>query len=158
MTGAVALAIVLVIAVAGMSLAMQTQRPVQSPPRPQRPQGAGPRRVRERRPAAPPPPPPPPPPADPEPEWKGPELLRSGAKAEARVVSVVDERTLGPVTRSRLVLGLSVDGDDWEVTVRHAFQTPESRARIKVGGTVPVRYNTEDHTKVVLDPDRDGGA
>ncbi|MCU4187509.1 hypothetical protein K6U06_24340 [Acidiferrimicrobium sp. IK] len=155
MTGAVALAIVLVIAVAGMSLAMQTQRPVQSPPRPQ---GAGPRRVRERRPSPTPPPPPPPRPADPEPEWKGPELLRTGAKAEAKVVSVVDERTLGPVTRSRLVLGLSVGGQEWEVTVRHAFQTPDSRSKVKVGGTVPVRYNPDDHTKVVLDPDREGGS
>jgi hypothetical protein len=156
MTGAVALAIVLVIAVAGMSLAMQTQRPMQSPPRPP---GSAPRRTRaERRPAAPTPPPLPPPPADPEPEWKGPELLRSGAQSDARVVSVVDERTLGPVTRSRLVLALSADGEEWEVTVRHAFQTPESRARVKVGGPVPVRYNPEDRTKVVLDPDREGGA
>lgn len=151
MTGAVALAIVLVIAVAGMSLAMQTQRPVQAPPRPQNPT---PRRPRERRAATPPPPPPPPPPADPEPEWKGPELLRTGAQAEARVVSVVDERTLGSVTRSRLVLGLSVDGEEWEVTVRHAFQTPARRSAVKVGGTVAVRYNPEDRTKVVLDPDR----
>ena len=149
MTGAVALAIVLVIAVAGMSLAMQTQRPIQSPPRP--PGGGMPRRARERRPTPPPSPPPPPPPADPEPEWKGPELLRSGARAEAKVVSVVDERTLGPVTRSRLVLALSAGGDEWEVTVRHAFQTPAARARVKVGGSVPVRYNPEDHSKVVID-------
>ncbi len=150
MTGAVALAVVLVIAVAGMSLAMQTQRPVQSPPRAP---GPSTRRVRDRRPA-PAPPPPPPPPADPEPEWKGPEILRTGAHAEAKVVSVVDERTLGPVTRSRLVLALSVDGQDWEVTVRHAFQTPDARSRVRVGGTVPVRYNPEDHNKVVLDQDR----
>ena len=152
MTGAVALAIVLVIAVAGMSLAMQTQRPVQQPPQ----RAPMPRRVRERRPSPPPPDPPPPPPADPEPEWKGPELLRSGARTEARVVSVVDERTLGPVTRSRLVLALAVDGDEWEVTVRHAFQTPDARSRVRVGGTVPVRYNPDDHTKVVIDQDGDG--
>lgn len=151
MTGAVALAIVLVIAVAGLSLAMQTQRPVQPPARPT----AGPRRQRERRPATPPAPPPPPPPADPEPEWKGPELLRSGTLAEAKVVSVVDERTLGPVTRSRLVLGLAADGEEWEVTVRHAFQTPGARARVRVGGTVPVRYNPDERTKVVLDLDGD---
>jgi hypothetical protein len=69
------------------------------------------------------------------------------------VVSVVDERTVGPVTRSRLVLALSVGGEDWEVTVRHPFQTPESRAKVKVGGKVPVRYNPDDHTKVVIDPD-----
>lgn len=147
MTGAVALAIVLVIAVAGLSLAMQTQRPIQAPGR----APGAPRRTRERRPTPPPAPPPPPPPADPEPEYRGPELLRSGRQAEARVVSVVDERTVGPVTRSRLVLALSEDGEDWEVTVRHAFQTPAERGRVKVGGRVPVRYNPDERSKVVLD-------
>jgi hypothetical protein len=152
MTGAVALAVVLVIAVAGLSLAMQTQHPVESSQRTPFP-GPTARRVRgERRPAPAPPPPPPPPPADPEPEWKGPELLRSGLQAEARVISVVDERTLGPVTRSRLVLGLTAGKDTWEVTVRHAFQTPADRAAVKVGGTVAVRYNPDERTKVVLDP------
>lgn len=85
-------------------------------------------------------------------------MLRTGAQADARVVSVVDERTLGPVTRSRLVLGLSVGGEEWEVTVRHAFQTAEARAKVKVGGTVAVRYSPEDHTKVVLDPEPGGGS
>ena len=148
MTGAIALAIVLVIAVAGLSLAMQTQRPVQVQQRPTR----TPRQRAERRPATPPPPPPPPPPADPEPEYKGPELLRTGTPAQARVVSVVDERTIGPVTRSRLVLAHDEGGTQWEVTVRHAFQTPQARAAVKVGGTVAVRYNPDERTKVVLDP------
>jgi hypothetical protein len=151
-TGAVALAVVLVIAVAGMSLAMQTQRPVQSQPRP-RPQGAQ-RRPRERAPA---PPPKPPPPADPEPEWKGPELLRSGTGAEAKVISVVDERTLGPVTRSRLTLSITPaeGGEPFEVTIRTAFPTPEARSRVKVGGTVAVRYDSDDRSRVVLDEPKD---
>ncbi|HET9691105.1 MAG TPA: hypothetical protein VFP61_08125, partial [Acidimicrobiales bacterium] len=81
-----------------------------------------------------------------------PELLRTGTPALAKVISVVDERTVGPVTRSRLVLALEADGERWEVTVRHAFQTPAARAAVKVGGTVPVRYNPDERTKVVLDP------
>jgi hypothetical protein len=158
MTAAVALAVVLVIAVAGLSLAMQTQRSVPgqggggipTPPR----QPPTPRRVRERRPAPPPPPPMP----DPveamlkEPESKGPELLRTGTAADARVLSVVDERTVGPVTRSRLNLSIEAeDGKAFEVTVRHAFPTPAARGRVKVGGSIPVRYDPDDHGRVVLD-------
>ena len=154
MTAAVALAVVLVIAVAGMSLAMQTQqRPAgRAPGRPTRAPGPA-RRVRERRPSAPPAPQPPPPPADPEPEWKGPELLRTGASADAKVISVVDERTLGPVTRSRLVLSIQpAEGESFEATIRTAFATPAARATVKVGGTVRVRYDRENHDRVVLDP------
>ncbi|MGH9058076.1 MAG: hypothetical protein ACRDZY_00945 [Acidimicrobiales bacterium] len=148
MTAAVALAVVLVIAVAGMSLAMQTQ---QRPARPQTRSTGPTRRPRERRPA-PQPDPPKPQPADPEPEWKGPELLRSGETANAKVVSVVDERTLGPVTRSRLVLSIqATDGDPFEATIRAAFPTPAARAAVKVGGTVAVRYDKDNRTRVVLD-------
>jgi hypothetical protein len=155
MTAAVALAVVLVIAVAGVSLAMQTQRPVQqqqqprTPPPPRRP-------ARERRSAAPTPPKAPPPPVPKEPESKGPELLRSGVAATAKVISVVDERTLGPVTRSRLNLKVEPEGEaGFEVTVRVAFPTPEARARVKVGGTVPVRFDKDDHGRVVIDPPED---
>ncbi|MDQ6783663.1 MAG: DUF3592 domain-containing protein [Actinomycetota bacterium] len=160
MTAAVALAVVLVIAVAGLSLAMQTQRPVgptQARPRPQPPI---PRRPRERRaqPAASTPPTPPPPkPA--EPESKGPELLRTGTKADAKVVSVVDERTVGPVTRSRLVLAITTEGGEaFEVTTRTAFPSPGARSAVRVGGTVPVRYDPRDHGRVVLDLPKDGPA
>jgi hypothetical protein len=96
-----------------------------------------------------------PPPAAPEPketETKGPELLRTGLAAEAKVISVVDERTIGPVTRSRLALQIHPgEGDPFEVTVRVAFPTPEARAKVKVGGKLPVRYDKEDHTRVVVD-------
>jgi hypothetical protein len=158
-TGAIALAIVLVVAVGGISMAMQSQRTGQTPsgprtsriPRPTRSPEA--RRGRERR--NPPPsdlPPPTAPPADKEPEVRGPELLRSGLAAEAKVLAVVDERTTGPVTRSRLTLEIKPDdGSTFEVTVRVTFSTPESRSRVKVGGTIPVRYDPDDHNKVVVD-------
>ncbi len=155
MTGAVALAVVLVIAVAGLSLAMQSQRTAQSssgprPPRPPRP--AGPRRPRERRGAAPTPPETPPPPDPTEMESRGPELLRSGVAAEAKVIAVVDERTIGPVTRSRLTLQVRPDdGPAFEVSTRVAFPTPAARERVKVGGTVPVRYDKDDRTRIVVD-------
>jgi hypothetical protein len=157
MTAAVALAVVLVIAVAGLSLAMQTQRSLPGqgggsvpPPRPTPP----PRRVRERR-APTPPPPPTPDPVDvlaKEPEPKGPELLRTGTSAAAKVMSVVDERVVGPVTRSRLNLAIeAADGKTFEITVRHAFPTPAARSKVKVGGTIPVRYDPDDHGRVVVD-------
>jgi hypothetical protein len=153
MTAAVALAVVLVIAVAGLSLAMQTQRPVGSAQGRTRPQPPNPRRPRERKaqPAASTPPPAPSPkPA--EPESKGPELLRTGTRADAKVVSVVDERTVGPVTRSRLVLAITTDaGEAFEVTTRTAFPSPSARSSVRVGGTVPVRYDPNDHGRVVLD-------
>lgn len=153
MTAAVALAVVLVIAVAGLSLAMQTQRPVGPSQGRTRPQPANPRRPRERKaqPAASTPTPVPSPmPA--EPESKGPELLRTGTRADAKVVSVVDERTVGPVTRSRLVLAITTAGGEaFEVTTRTAFPSPSARSSVRVGGTVPVRYDPKDHGRVVLD-------
>ena len=167
MTAAIALAIVLVIAVAGASMAMESQRtaqpagrrPVRPVTRPnratdrERARRAG--RTKEKAKA--------PEPAESEPtptsamptaqpEFKGPELLRTGVSAEARVVSVVDERTIGPVTRSRLVLRIQPSGSDpVEVTVRHAFPTPESRGQVKVGGPLPVRYDADDPRRVVVD-------
>ncbi|MDQ2753991.1 MAG: DUF3592 domain-containing protein [Actinomycetota bacterium] len=152
MTAALALAVVLVIAVAGMSLAMQTQRPVTQAPRPSR-TPPSPRRVRDRRPpttTTPPQTEAPAPSAEPMP--KIPELSRTGATAEAKVISVVDERTLGPVTRSRLNLRVQPsDGEPFEVTIRMAFSTPQARAQVRVGGTVNVRYDSDDHSRVVLD-------
>lgn len=173
MTAAIALAVVLVIAVAGASMAMQSQRtasPGAAPPRP-RPRPARPApdpgpprrsRMRERMartnpepPAAQSPPESVPGPSEAE-SSKGPELLRTGVPAQARVISVVDERTIGPVTRSRLSLRVEPsDGSAFEVTLRVAFQTPEARARVKVGGTVPVRYDSDDRTRVVIDLPQD---
>lgn len=87
-----------------------------------------------------------------EPEGKGPELFRTGVSAEAKVISVVDERTIGPVTKSRLALEITPpEGKPFEVTIRHTFPTSESRAKVKVGGTIPVRYDKDDRTKVVVD-------
>lgn len=155
MTGAIALAIVLVIVVAGMSMAMQSQRAGQAQgpvrqARPPRPPTAS-RRTRDRRaPESVPAPDAPPPPGD-EPEVRGPELLRTGIPADAKVISVVDERTIGPVTRSRLVLRIEpADGDPFEVTTRFAFPSPAARASVKVGGTVPVRYDKDDRTRIVV--------
>jgi hypothetical protein len=161
MTGAIALAIVLVIAVAGVSMAMESQQNTQTPgtrrpprtstqPRPAR------ERLRdrpwERKPPAAPSGAQSPKPESNEPEIKGPEFLRSGVATEAKVISVVDERTIGPVTRSRLGLQIQPeDGPAFEATVRVAFQTPGSRSRVKVGGTVPVRYDKDDRTRVVVD-------
>lgn len=83
-------------------------------------------------------------------------MLRTGTPADARVVSVVDERTIGPVTRSRLALRIEpAVGSPYEVTVRVAFQTPEARARVKVGGIVSVRYDPADRTRVVVDLPQD---
>lgn len=164
MTAAIALAVVLVIAVAGASMAMESQRAAQPgarrPPRPVRPPRGADRprrapRARERNrpvdPTAADGPPPAAPPM-PEPELKGPDLRRNGEAAQAKVISVVDERTIGPVTRSRLVLRIEPEGrDPLEVTVRHAFPTPEARSTVKVGATVPVRYDRDDPHRVVLD-------
>jgi hypothetical protein len=155
MTGAVALAVVLVIAVAGISMAMQSQRTGQAAPtgpRIPRPPVA-PRRPRERQAPTTPPvaaQPMAPPPS--EPESRGPELLRSGVPALAKVISVVDERTIGPVTRSRLVLRIEpASGPAFEVTTRFAFPTPVARERVKVGGTIPVRYDKDDTSRIVVD-------
>ena len=151
----------LVIVVAGLSLAMQSQQTIQGP-RPARPQRtprvprppSPPRRIRERK-AQPPAqdvPPPPPDPAEAELLRAGPEMLRAGEETQAKVVSVVDERTIGPVTRSRLTVQIDPgDGEPFEVTTRVAFPTPESRAKVKVGGTVTVHYDKDDRTRVVVD-------
>ena len=162
MTGAIALAVVLVVAVVGISMAMQSQRTLQGPlgqrprmpraPRPSAEPRRPPGRTRERRSQPPAPPAPPPPAAAQEPEFRGPELLRTGVASVAKVLSVVDERTTGPVTRSRLALEITpAEGPVFEVTVRVAFPTPEARSRVKVGGTIPVRYDKDDRTKVVVD-------
>jgi hypothetical protein len=155
-TGAIALAIVLVVAVGGISMAMQSQRTGQAPagprtsriPRPTRsPEGR-----RSRKPSPSDLPPPTAPAVEKEPELRGPELLRSGVPAEAKVLSVVDERTTGPVTRSRLTLEIKPEDESaFEVVVRVTFATPESRSNVKVGGRVAVRYDKDDHSKVVVD-------
>ena len=63
------------------------------------------------------------------------------------MISVVDERTIGPVTRSRLTLEITRErGAPVEVTTRVAFPTPAARGRVKVGGTDPVRYDRDDPT------------
>ena len=78
--------------------------------------------------------------------------------AKAVVLSVVDERTLGPVTRCRLTLRVEPgEGDPFEVTARVAFPTPEERAKVKVGATVAVRYDAEDHRRVVVETDKPVG-
>jgi hypothetical protein len=165
MTAAIALAIVLVIAVAGASMALESQKAAQpgAVPRPTRarptraPEGdRGRRPIRGRERGRPDPTsadaPLPPSPTPVEPEVKGPDLLRTGVSAQARVISVVDERTIGPVTRSRLMLRIEPDGGEpQEVTVRHAFPTPESRAAVKVGATLPVRYDPDEPRRVVID-------
>jgi hypothetical protein len=159
MAAAIALAVVLVIAVAGMSLAMQAQRPPLQTgrPRPTRtPRNPVPSRVRRVRDRPTPAPSPTVAAPDPAPvvESKGPELLRSGIPTQAKVVSVVDERVVGPVTRSRLTLEIRPDGaEPFEVTIRHAFQTAEIRGKVKVGGWIAVRYDKDEHRKVVIDPD-----
>jgi hypothetical protein len=85
------------------------------------------------------------------------ELKPLSGQANAVVMSVVDERTLGPVTRSRLTLRVEPSGQDpFEVMTRVAFPTPEERARVKVGGTIPVRYDPDDHRRVVVERGGEG--
>ncbi len=162
MAAAIALAVVLVVAVAGMSLAMQNQHPATpqtARPRPARPAPAPARRVRERRSAPPPEPVAPPTPVPEDAVPKIPELLRTGVRTRARVVKVVDERVVGPVTRSRLTLQIDPDGGEgFEVMIRHAFPTPAARAAVRAGGMVAVRYDRDDHQRVLLDPEDDAGA
>jgi hypothetical protein len=153
-TAAIAVAVVLVIAVAGVSLAMQTQHPATArAPRPSNPVRNPPRRPgRAARPAARQQPPAPDP-APAAPPSRGPELLRSGKAADAKVISVVDERVTGSVVRSRLTLRVEPAGEDaFEVQIRHAFPTQDDRAAVRVGGTVAVRYDSEDHRRVVIAP------
>ena len=149
---------VLVIVVVGLSLAMQSQQTTQGAqttrtPRPPR-APSPPRRIRERKaqPAASDVPPPSRPSIPTDLGIPTSDLLRTGEQAEARVISVVDERTIGPVTRSRLTMQVAPSGGEpFEVTTRVAFPTPEARAKVKVGATVKVRYDKEDHSRVVVD-------
>jgi hypothetical protein len=86
------------------------------------------------------------------------DLRPLNTKAQALVISVVDERTLGPVTKSKLKLRIQPEeGDAFEVDTRFNFPTPEDRARVKVGGTIPVRYDSNDHRRVVVDTDQEAG-
>jgi len=185
MGAALALAIMLVVVVGILSLAVNAQTPLQggatgTQPRPSRSThpGAGappttttaterpprrpPRDRSERREKASNPPPAPPPPsdsgsgADADPSLG--DLRPLNSQALAQVISVVDERTLGPVTRSRLTLRVEpAEGEAFEVTTRVAFPTPEDRARIKVGASIPVRYDANDHRRVVVDMDKEAG-
>jgi hypothetical protein len=180
MGAALALSIMLVVVVAVLSLAVNAQGPFQgvggtgAPPRParashpgatpaasrppRRPQKERTERTRERQASGPPPP------SVKQPEHPsdadGPfgDLRPLNSQAPALVMSVVDERTLGPVTRSRLTLRVQpTAGDAFEVTTRVAFPTPEDRARIKVGATIPIRYDSDDHRRVVVDMDKEAG-
>jgi hypothetical protein len=165
LTGAIALAIVLVVAVVGMSVALQSQRAAEGGgrpswgPRPAGPPWAEPRppKTKSRR----RPPPESKSPQRPSPEASSssgpldpilPELLLTGVSTEAKVLSVIDERTIGPVTRSRLTLRIEPEGGDaFEVSTRVSFPTPEARSDVKVGGTIKVRYDPDDHNRVVVD-------
>ena len=63
------------------------------------------------------------------------DLRPLNTQAQAFVISVVDERTLGPVTRSKLTLRVQPkEGDAFEVTTRVAFPTPEDRRTSRSGG------------------------
>ena len=54
------------------------------------------------------------------------------------MISVVDERTIGPVTRSRLTLQIDPgDGPAFEVTTRVAFPTPAARGARQGGRDHP---------------------
>jgi hypothetical protein len=151
-TAAIALSIVLVIGVAGTSLAMQTQRPPQSSrPRTSRPPAPPRRPVRERRAPAPPPVPDPAPKVEPP---RGPELLRIGTSAQATVLGVVDERTTGSIVRSRLNLRVEPGGEpSFEVSVRHVFSSLEARGKVRVGTRVGVRFDPDDHGRVIIAPE-----
>ena len=181
MGAALALAIMLVVVVGVLSLAVNSQGPFQgtgaagSQPRPARaghpgspPSSTGrpPRRPvrdrsernRERQQGSPPVVPAAEPQKPSEADQPFGDLRPLNTQAQALVISVVDERTLGPVTRSRLTLRVQpTEGDAFEVTTRVAFQTPEERARVKVGGTIPVRYDSSDHRRVVVDTDQEPG-
>src|SRR5271156_2456782 len=161
----------LVVVVGVLSLAVNAQGPFQggaplgqarparashpgaqpSPPgrAPRRPTRDRAERSRERPPAPPPAAPARGPQQQAEPDIPVGDLKPLNTQAQALVMSVVDERTLGPVTRSR-----PTDGEPFEVTTRVAFPPPEERARIKVGKTIGVRYDSEDHRRVVVDPEQ----
>ncbi|MHB1498071.1 MAG: hypothetical protein ACYCXN_09185 [Acidimicrobiales bacterium] len=186
MAAALALAIMLAVVVAVISLAVNSQAQVPgaertgstqrgrraghpgaggpAPRTPRRPQRERPDRGRAERPGREAPPP------QSSPSVAGPErqsdpdqvfgdLRPLNKQASAVILSVVDERTLGPVTRCRLSLRVEpTEGNSFEVTTRIAFQTPEERARVKVGAKIPVRYDSEDHRRVVVEPETPGGS
>lgn len=189
MGAALALAIMLAVVVAVISLAVNSQAQMPgaeragsaqrggrggraghpgaggpSPRAPRRPQRERSERGRAERPGREPPPPPPSPSAagperQSDPDQVFGDLRPLNKQASAVILSVVDERTLGPVTRCRLSLRVEPsDGDPFEVTTRVAFQTPEERARVKVGAKIPVRYDSEDHRRVVVEPETPGGS
>jgi hypothetical protein len=152
MGAALALAIMLVVVVAGLSLALSSQgtlpqggrpgrpvRPVRPPGASAHPGAAAPplRRPAPRRRSPEPTVVPGPEPTVEPPVQEPTKVRRPGVEIEAIVVSVVDERTLGPVTRSRV-----------------AFPTPQARERCKVGGRLTVLYDPEHHRKVWVDVDR----
>ena len=90
--------------------------------------------------------------AQPDPEQVFGDLRPLNRLAPAVVLSVVDERVLGPVTRCRLTLRVEPEGEEsFEVTTRVAFPTPGQRASINVGTRVPVRYDADDHRRVVVE-------
>jgi hypothetical protein len=173
-----ALAIMLVVVVGVLSLAVNAQGPFQGtgaggparssrsghpgtapPPSPKPPRRAGRERSerRERQAASQPQPvSEPSPQVEQDPQFG--DLKPLNTQAHALVMSVVDERTLGPVTRSRLTLRVQPpEGEAFEVTTRIAFPTPEDRAKVKVGGTIPVRYDSYDHRRVVVDTEPETG-
>jgi hypothetical protein len=173
------LAIMLVVVVGVLSLAVNAQGPFQGAggsggqPRPARahpgaasaPQSRPPRRpVKDRserkaeRQQASPPPAAPKEQQTPEADQPFGDLRPLNTQAQALVISVVDERTQGSVTRSRLTLRVQPkEGDAFEVTTRVAFPTQEARERVKVGANIPVRYDPDDHRRVVVDPDQEAG-
>jgi hypothetical protein len=174
-----ALAIMLVVVVGVLSLAVNAQGPFQGtgagggqarsgrshPGSAATSPGKTPRRParerserRDRQASAPPVPPASEPQSSAEQDQAFGDLRPLNTQAQALVMSVVDERTLGPVTRSRLTLKVQpAEGEPFEVTTRVAFPTPEDRARVKVGGTIPVRYDSYDHRRVVVDTDQEAG-
>jgi len=190
---ALALAILLVVVVGGLSLAVNSQGPLQGPrpaPQPRSARPVHPGRPKPAKPAQPGEPkrrradkdagdlakrllrgraratsedapdrpierPFEQPPLEPEQVFG--DLKPLSTQGKAIVVSVVDERTLGPVTRSRLTLKVQPEeGENFEVTTRVAFPTPEARARVKVGSTIPVRYDPADHRRVVVEVETGG--
>ena len=158
MTGAVALAIVLVIAVAGLSLAMQSQRTAQSPQTPRPPRAAPSAHA-----------------TAPAPATGRPRLAAAGRDAAA----AGSRRTRGPGARapafgraggSQSHLGgrradhrtghpEPPDARDrpatrvrpFEVTTRVAFPTPAARARVKVGGNHSRPLRPGRPTRIVVD-------
>jgi hypothetical protein len=145
----------------GGSRSTRTGHPGSTPASPGKPPRRPPRERNERRDRQPGPPQAqpagePPPPGEQDQPFG--DLKPLNTQAQALVMSVVDERTLGPVTRSRLTLKVQpAEGEPFEVTTRVAFPTPEDRARVKVGGTIPVRYDANDHRRVVVDTDQETG-